>query len=79
MLESPDAAQGVRAVETATASRLTRAEVAAYHRDGFVIRRGLFTPAEANALLRAASNDSAVNAQAHGRVDAEGFVSKRSL
>jgi hypothetical protein len=68
-----------RAPGTATTLRLTRQEVDHYHRDGFVIRRGLFAPEEAAALLRMASSDAVVTERAHGRVDASGFISKLSL
>ena len=52
--------------------------MAAYHRDGFVIVP-LFTAEEAAALLSLAESDAVVNERAHGRTDAEGFVSKLSL
>lgn len=77
-LEDAAAACGARAAATATRRRLSAEQVAAYHRDGFVIVP-LFTAEEAAALLSLAESDAVVNERAHGRTDAEGFVSKLSL
>jgi len=79
VLESENATHGERAPGTATALGLSRQEVEAYHRDGFVIKRALFAPEEAAALLHMASSDAAVTGRAHGKLDASGFVSKLSL
>ena len=67
------AACGARAAATATRRRLSAEQVAAYHRDGFVIVP-LFTAEEASALLSLAESDAVVNERAHGRTAAPGGI-----
>ena len=79
MMEKPDATSGAREPATKTALPLTKRELEEYHREGFVIKRALFSAEEAAAVLSCAQSDSAVLDRAHGRKDSDGFVSKLSL
>jgi len=77
-MEPSGSLRGARDPATRSALSLTPSELEEYHREGYVIRRGLFAK-EAAAVLAAAKNDSVVLDKAHGRLDSDGFVSKLSL
>lgn len=51
---------------------LTPAQVLDYHRDGFVMARGMFSPQEAATLLQTALQDEAMASHAYDRNDASG-------
>lgn len=78
-LESPTATSGARETATASAHALTPAELDEYHREGFFIRKALFSTEEAAEVLSCAQSDSTVLSKAHGRMDSDGFISKLSL
>ena len=78
-MEDPAAICGARDQGTKSTLALNRSELEEYHREGFVIRRGLFSPEEAASLLDCAQSDSFVLDRAHGRKDSDGCVSKLSL
>ncbi|MDD9915790.1 MAG: phytanoyl-CoA dioxygenase family protein, partial [Rhodospirillaceae bacterium] len=58
---------------------LTPEQVQAYHEDGFVIARGVFTPAETDLLCRAMEEDPKVAAHSLIRPDTEGGGTRISL
>ncbi|HTN74817.1 MAG TPA: phytanoyl-CoA dioxygenase family protein [Pirellulaceae bacterium] len=60
-------------------SVFSSAEVAQFERDGYVLSRGLFTPAEMQKLLAYAQNDDGLSTSAYGRKDATGRETKLSL
>ena len=51
---------------------LTDDEIEAFHRDGFVIRRSLFTAAEASLMSQALAQDTAIQDRAYGLEDGHG-------
>jgi len=58
---------------------LTLEELRAFNRDGYVIRRGLYTAEEAAALHEVVFMDKEVQQQAHAVLDASGRKSKLSV
>lgn len=58
---------------------LTDAQVAAYHRDGFVVARGMFDQEEIDLLGRTAREDRALDQRSFGRKDGEGGSVRLSL
>ncbi len=58
---------------------LSAAELEQYTREGFVIKRGWFSPAEVSALIRFAQDDPEMLARVTGRLDSEGNQTKLSL
>ncbi len=58
---------------------LTPEEVRAYHRDGYVLVRGMFDSEEIGLLRRAAKEDRAFDQHAMGRADGEGGSVRLSL
>jgi len=58
---------------------LTDAEVAAYHRDGYVLRRGLFAPDEIALLSDAIVNDPAIAKNTYVRPDSKGASTELAL
>ncbi len=58
---------------------LNDTHVAAYHRDGFTIARGMFDRDEIDLLLRAAREDRELDRHAFGRADGEGGTVRLSL
>tara|TARA_R110000850_G_scaffold9033_22_gene33377 strand:+ start:762 stop:1604 length:843 start_codon:yes stop_codon:yes gene_type:complete len=54
-------------------------EISSYHRDGYVIRRGLFDPEEVDLLRATAKNDSALDGAATALDDGEGNRVRLSL
>ncbi len=60
-------------------SRLTPAEVAQYHEDGFVFVRGLFDAEETSLLARAMEQDPAIRDHSLLRADQEGGATRISL
>lgn len=77
-MEGPAALAGSRAPGTATTHVVTRAEAEHYHREGFLVKRGLFNSEETSALLTVAQSD-AVAGRAHGKEDASGVSTKLAL
>ena len=59
--------------------RLTSEQVVAYHRDGYVIARQFFSPAEIGKLYAVATSDGLLNQHAYGVVDQSGKQSKLAL
>src|SRR5438477_13200984 len=59
--------------------KLSEAEVAQFHREGYLIIRSLFDPEEANILRQAAKADQAFKEHAYELKDGEGGVSKLVL
>lgn len=59
--------------------RLTPEQVADYHRDGYVISRQFFSPAEVEKLYATATGDNLLNQHAYGVVDQSGKQSKLAL
>ncbi len=60
-------------------SALTASEVQDFHRDGFVVSRGLFDAEEIDLLRRAAKEDKKLDENAFGRADGEGGQVRLSL
>jgi ectoine hydroxylase len=58
---------------------ITADQVRAYHKDGYVLARGLFDPDEIELLGRAAREDRALDAHSFGRADGEGGTVRLSL
>jgi len=58
---------------------LTAAEVAAFHRDGYVLVPGMFTAEEIDLLGRSAREDRELDRRSYGRADGEGGVVRLSL
>ncbi len=54
-------------------------QVSAYHRDGYVIVRGMFDAEEIDLLSRTARADKALDENAVGREDADGAVARLTL
>lgn len=54
-------------------------ELAAYHRDGYVVARGFFDAEEIGLLRRAAKEDRELDRHAFGRADGEGGTVRLSL
>ncbi|QEY14891.1 phytanoyl-CoA dioxygenase family protein [Cellvibrio sp. KY-GH-1] len=61
------------------ARKLTQEQIDAYHRDGYVIVRGYYTPEEIKRLQDAAFNDDSLNERAWQKKDGTGKVSKVCL
>lgn len=59
--------------------QLQAAEMDAYQRDGFFLKKSLFTPTEAQALIRFASGDQGMQQNTSARKDAQGNETKLSL
>jgi len=59
--------------------KLTSEQIAAYHRDGFIIVSGLFTREEIDLLQRAAKEDRALDQHAFSRDDGTGAKVRLSL
>lgn len=62
-----------------TANQLTPEQVAAFHRDGYVIANRFFSPDEIAKLYAVAVDDDALNSHAYGVVDQSGKQSKMAL
>lgn len=60
-------------------TRFTDEEVAAYHRDGYFLARGLFDAEEMSRLLAYAQKDPNLSQSAYGRKDATGQETKLAL
>jgi hypothetical protein len=58
---------------------LSEAEVRQYHRDGYVLVKGLFDTEEIGLLRRAAKEDRALDEHAFGKADGEGGIVRLSL
>jgi ectoine hydroxylase-related dioxygenase (phytanoyl-CoA dioxygenase family) len=58
---------------------LTADEIAAFHRDGYVLRRGLFAPDEVALLSDAIRNDPAIAANTYVRPDSKGAATELAL
>jgi ectoine hydroxylase-related dioxygenase (phytanoyl-CoA dioxygenase family) len=58
---------------------LTDEQVRQYHRDGYVVARGLFDAEEIGLLRRAAKEDKALDDHAYGKADDQGGVIRLSL
>ena len=58
---------------------LTAAQVADFHRDGFIIVRGLFDAEEMNILRTAAKADAALKSNAYEVADGKGTAIKLAL
>jgi len=58
---------------------LTDSQVGDYHRDGYVVARGMFTPEEISLLSQAAREDRALDEHSFGRADGEGGAVRLSL
>jgi len=58
---------------------LSPEQLAAYHRDGYVLVRSLFDAEEMDTLLQYAKSDGVLAGTAYGRKDAEGNVSRLAL
>lgn len=58
---------------------LSSEQLAAYHRDGYVLVRALFDAEEMDTLLQYAKQDGLLAGTAYGRKDAEGNVSRLAL
>lgn len=58
---------------------LTKDEVQAYHRDGFVLVRGMFDSEETGMLRRAAKEDRELDQHSFARADGEGGTVRLSL
>ncbi|MBC8153711.1 MAG: phytanoyl-CoA dioxygenase family protein [Bacteroidetes bacterium] len=59
--------------------RLTPEQVVAFHRDGYVIARQFFSPAEIEKLYAVATSDGLLSQHAYGVVDQSGKQSKLAL
>jgi ectoine hydroxylase len=75
----PIAAEGRRTMQIAADMSLTDAEIAAYHRDGYVLRRGLFAPDEIALLSDAIVNDPAIAKNTYVREDSKGAATELAL
>lgn len=64
---------------TAADMSLTEAEVDAYRRDGYVLRRGLFAPDEVALLSTAIRTDPAIAANTYARMDSKGASTELAL
>lgn len=62
-----------------SAPRLTPQQIADYHRDGYVIARQFFSPAEVEKLYAVATGDGVLSQHAYGVVDQSGKQSKLAL
>ncbi|MCI0366514.1 MAG: phytanoyl-CoA dioxygenase family protein [Phycisphaerales bacterium] len=60
-------------------SAITKEQIAAYHRDGYVIARRMFDQEEITLLRRAAVTDRELDNQSFGRADGEGGTVRLSL
>jgi phytanoyl-CoA hydroxylase len=60
-------------------NQLTPEQIAAFHRDGYVILPGFFSPEETDKLYAVAVADDALNGYAYGVVDQSGKQSKLAL
>jgi hypothetical protein len=58
---------------------LNPSQIQAFHRDGYVIAKGFFSPAETAKLYTVAVGDDALNSHAYGVVDQSGKQSKLAL
>jgi hypothetical protein len=58
---------------------LTGSEIAAFHRDGYVLRRGLFMPDEVALLSEAIVNDPAIAQNTYVRPDSQGASTELAL
>ncbi len=58
---------------------LTEAEIAQFHRDGYVLRRGLFAPDEVAMLSDAIVNDPAIARNTYVRPDSKGASTELAL
>ena len=58
---------------------LTQAEIASFHRDGYVLRRGLFAPDEVALLSQAITNDPAIAQNTYVRPDSMGASTELAL
>lgn len=66
-------------MQIATDRSLTDAEIAAYHRDGYVLRRGLFAPDEIALLSRTIVEDPAIAKNTYVREDSKGAATELAL
>jgi ectoine hydroxylase len=58
---------------------LSHAQIADYHRDGFVIARGMFNPAEASLIRQTAEQDDALHQAAYFRSDSTGSKTRMTV
>lgn len=58
---------------------LTQAEIEAYRRDGYVLRRGLFSPDEIALVDEAIRTDPAIAANTYARMDSKGASTELAL
>jgi len=58
---------------------LTREEIAAYRRDGYVLRRGLLDSEEVGSLRAAIENDPAIARHTYARLDSQGAATELAL
>ena len=58
---------------------LTPEQIEAYHRDGFVVARGMFTPEEAGLIRRTAEVDDALHEAAYFRSDSTGSKTRMTV
>ena len=58
---------------------LNEQQVAEYHREGYVVVRGMFDADEIDLLNRAAKEDRTIDEQANSRADGEGGKVRLSL
>lgn len=63
----------------ANQSALTAEEITAYERDGYVIRKGLLSPEEVEALNNVVNSDPAIADAVYGRKDATGATTELAL
>ena len=61
------------------AKGLNKTEVLDYHRDGYVVVKGLLDPEEVALLSRAAREDRVLDQHSFGRADGEGGTVRLSL
>src|ERR1700744_971268 len=61
------------------AGPLSEPQVSAFHRDGYVLARGMFPAAEIDLLARAAREDRSLDQHSFGRADGEGGTVRLSL
>lgn len=63
-----------------TSSRaLTADQIAAFHRDGFVVAKGMFTPEEVGLIRRTAETDDAMHKAAYFRSDSTGSKTRMTV
>jgi len=74
-----NSSKALRDPATKSSRALTAQQRSDYHRDGYVLVRGMFSAEEMKLVMSAAKDDTVIAKQATGRNDAQGGVSKLSL